>query len=188
MRSHIHAWNMAWGWLVERNIWFNPIYGRVEPGRTWIDWIFHMLIRAIFLSWSMITITCYYKIFMDDFSWSLFWSHVGYILGYMMCSRYGSCSWFDSLLNGWWMHGITSVVARGHWSFLVILWWGLEVYDHIWIHDLWLICLPYVWQNVYHVLGMFWWGSCSSFEWLALLSCYLWLWRVTHSSRQWSRG
>jgi len=29
MRSHIHGWNMAWGWLAEREIWFSHVYGRV---------------------------------------------------------------------------------------------------------------------------------------------------------------
>jgi len=32
MRSHIYDWNMEWGWLDERKIWFNPIYGHMVRG------------------------------------------------------------------------------------------------------------------------------------------------------------
>jgi len=83
----------------------------------------------------------------DHLYWLSCWSYgwfvmvffSGYMHGFMMCSYYGSLSWFDKLLNGWWMDGLTSVVVaslRGNKAFLVILRWSLEVYDHICIHDL----------------------------------------------------
>ena len=87
----------------------------------------------------MSTCTCYYVDFMVYFSCFLFLLYVGYKHGARMCSSYGSCSWFDKLLDGWWIHGLTIVVAarlRGYWSFLVILRWSSEVYDHICIHDM----------------------------------------------------
>lgn len=88
-------------------------------------------------------------------------------VGYMMYSYYEYCSWFDKLLDSWWMHGLTSVIAvsyRGHRSFLVILKWRSEVYDQICIHDLYLICLSCVWRNVYLAVSMYWSRSCSSLD------------------------
>ena len=58
MRSHIHAWNMAWGCLTEWKIWFSPVYGRVVHVSPWLGCCFHMLIRGIFYGdlWSYVFI------------------------------------------------------------------------------------------------------------------------------------
>ena len=66
MRSHIHAWNMAWGLLVEIKIWFNPIYGQVVRGSSRLGCILHLLIISLFLSCIMCKFPCYYVIIMVD--------------------------------------------------------------------------------------------------------------------------
>ena len=64
MRSRIHAWNMRWGWLAEREFWFNPIYGRVVCGSPRSSWILNMLIRASFLLYLMGNYFGFYVILM----------------------------------------------------------------------------------------------------------------------------
>jgi len=80
LRSHIHAWNMAHGWLVEREIWFNPIYGRVLRGSLWLGWYFHLLIRDILLQWFMYNCSGYIRDIMVEFPWFMCWLCYGYIL------------------------------------------------------------------------------------------------------------
>jgi len=122
MRSHIHASNMAWEWLAERQINLSLIYGRVVRGSPWIGWLLHKLITVIFLMWFMSTCTCYYVDSMVVFSWLMLWLYDGYIPSYVMCSSYGSYSWFDKYLNGWWMHGLTSV-DETTWEEIRPSWW-----------------------------------------------------------------
>jgi len=102
LESHIHAWNMTWGWLAERKIWFSPIYGRVVRGSPWHGWFLHMLIRYIFLLYSMSTYTCYYVALMVILSWFLFWLYVGYKHGSITGSSYGS--WYVWFVNEWLMN------------------------------------------------------------------------------------
>ena len=68
------------------------------------------------------TCTCYYVDLTDDFSWLIFCLYVGYKHGSMMCSSYGYCSQFDKYLNGWLIHGITSVFATT-WEGIIPSWW-----------------------------------------------------------------
>ena len=81
-----------------------------------------MLIRAIFLLWVMRIYTCYYVSLMVVSQCLTFWLYTSYKHGSMMCSSYDSCSWIDNLLNGWWMHGLTSVVTAT-WEGIRPSWW-----------------------------------------------------------------
>lgn len=139
LQSHIHVWNMAWGWLAETEIWLSPIYGLMVRGNPSIGWNFHMLLWVIFLLVYVINFTGYYGDLMVDLSQFIFWLYVVYMDGSIMCSCYLSCAWVDKLLDGWWINGLTCVVAtslRGHLAFLVILKWSSKFYDHICIHNL----------------------------------------------------
>ena len=80
MRSHIHAWNMAWGWLVEIEIWLSPIYGWVVCGSPWLGLYFHMLIRAILPLWFIYICSDYVGDVMVEFPWFICWLFFGHML------------------------------------------------------------------------------------------------------------
>ena len=83
MRSHIHAWNMARGWLAERNIWFNQVYGWVVRGSPELGQIFLWLMKAKFSFFC----TCLYVDLMVAISILFTWIYVGYNHGLLA----GSC-------------------------------------------------------------------------------------------------
>ena len=62
-------------------------------GGTWnsLGWIFHKLIRVIFLLYSMIIYTFYYVALLVILSWLILWLYVGYMHGSITWSTYGSC-------------------------------------------------------------------------------------------------
>jgi len=103
-KSHIHAWNMAQGWLAERKILFSSIYGRVVRGSPWIGLLLHMLIQSLFLLYFTITCTWYNVDLMVVLSWLLFLLYVSYKHGSIVGSRYDSWyAWFvdEWLMNAW---------------------------------------------------------------------------------------
>jgi len=77
-KYHIHAWNMEQGWLAERKIWFNLIYGRVVCGSPWPSWTFNMLVISIFLLYIVCKCACYCVILMDVLSFLFYWLYAGY--------------------------------------------------------------------------------------------------------------
>ena len=79
MRSNIHAWNMARGWLVERNIWFSHVYSRVVRGSPKPGQICLCLIKAK----SSCFCTYLYVVLMVLISFSFSWFNVGYKHGHM---------------------------------------------------------------------------------------------------------
>ena len=93
MRSHIHAWNMERGWLAERNIWFNSIYGRVVHGIPCLGWLFHKLIRAIFILLFMNTCIGYDVDIVTDFPWLLCLLFFGYML-VIWCNQFMTLDMF----------------------------------------------------------------------------------------------
>ena len=88
---------MEWGLLVERKIWFNPIYGWVVHGSPWIGWYFHMLIRDIILSQFMYILSDYVGDIMVELPWFLCWLFVRYML-VMWCILLMALDMF------WWMY------------------------------------------------------------------------------------
>ena len=113
MRSHIHAWNMAWGWLAEREIWFSHVYGWVVHGSPEPSQICLWLIKAKFsYFW-----TCLYVDLMVVISMIFVWFYVGYKHGYMIGSPHGYFmyllvifKWMDATPNWWYNSSMDNVV------------------------------------------------------------------------------
>ena len=104
MKSHIHDWNMAWGWLAKREIWFNHVYGQVVRGSPKLGQIFLWLIKDKFSYFY----TDLYVDLMVVISLIITWFYVGYKNGYTTCSCHGYfvyllviVKWMDARPNWW---------------------------------------------------------------------------------------